>query len=191
MGERNLGEEKYMEIIRTKDYLVRNRARTVRERIKLLCGQMYRKGMLDMPFQDTAAVGAPVIAEINHGQWVAFCGCGGAESVDWDEPIFYCFHCGNRSTHGKPRPVVFPEPALRAKIEALLLDRPVDDAMGTNAIDQAFMAKPLAVGVVGDKLVALERSWKPGESIEELLEQNLLIDELVAQALAAKNGDVI
>ena len=179
-----------MKIITAKDYLVRNRARTVRERIKMLSGQMYQRGVMDVPSQDAAPTGSPVIAEVNHGQWLAMCECSGAEAVDYDEPIFYCFNCGNRSTGGRPRPVIFPEPALRYEIETLLLARPVDDRMGTNAIDRAFMAKPIAVGVVDGNLLGLERSWKNSESVDDLRQQNLLIENLTEQYQATNRGEL-
>ncbi|MBI5964944.1 MAG: hypothetical protein HY863_15805 [Chloroflexi bacterium] len=166
-----------MTIIRTKDYLVRTRSRTVRERIKTLSGQMYRHGMLETPFKDEGMIGEPVKAEINHGQWLAFCECGGAESVDYDEPIFYCFHCGNQSTNGRPRPVEFPAAEIREEIERLLLERPVDETMGTNAIDRAFNAKPLAIGLVNGEFAALHRSWKPNESANDLYIQNLTVNK--------------
>ena len=55
--------------------------------------------------------------------------------------------------------------------------RPVDETMGTNAIDKAFNAKPLAFGLVHGKFAALDRSWKPSESIEDLYDQNLSVNQ--------------
>lgn len=175
-----------MTIIRTRDYLVRTGSKTVRERIKMLSGQMYRRGVLDTPFRDEGVTGQAVLAEINHGQWLALCGCGGAESVDYDEPIFYCFHCGNRDTNGRPRPVEFPTPEMRAEIEQLLLERPVQETMGTNAVDRAFNARPLATGLVDDEFVTLHRSWKPSETVAELRKQNDVIPDLLRRFEATR-----
>ena len=66
-------------------------------------------------------IGKKVYAFVDHGRWVAQCECGGAESVDPDSPIFFCCSCGNRSTTGRPREVVFPKEMER--IETILLKR--------------------------------------------------------------------
>jgi hypothetical protein len=66
-------------------------------------------------------LGKKVYAFVDHGRWVAQCECGGAESVDLDSPIFFCCSCGNRSTTGRPREVVFPKEI--EQIEAILLKR--------------------------------------------------------------------
>lgn len=173
-------------IITAKDYLARSRARSVRQRIKMLSGQMYQRALLETPFQDTEARGTPVFAEVDHGQWLALCECSGAEAVDYEEPIFFCFHCGNRANGGHPRPVIFP--TAREEIERLLLERPVDDRMGTNEIDRAFLAKPMAFGVVGEEFVTLNRSWRVTESVEDLRAQNALIAPLLALAQATNFG---
>ncbi len=62
--------------------------------------------------------GDPVVARIDHGRWIADCECKGAEYVDPDEPIFMCLSCQNASNRGLLRPVKFPTPEIRAKIEA-------------------------------------------------------------------------
>lgn len=61
--------------------------------------------------------GAPVIARIDHGRWIADCECKGAEYVDPDEPVFLCLSCLNQGNGGHMRPVKFPSPKDRAKIE--------------------------------------------------------------------------
>lgn len=139
--------------------------------------------------------GAPVLARIELGQWIADCECGGAEFVDPDEPIFFCFSCGNRANDNVPRPVTFPPPAERQIIERLVLERPVDDLRGLNDAERAAGAKALiyaevpvadtshvtsisrhvgdeAVENVPVKLLPLTRSWNPDESIEDLVLQN-------------------
>ena len=101
-------------------------------------------------------------AYVNQGRWIATCHCGGAEAVDPDEPFFYCFVCGNRSTDGNPRLVIFPKD--KEQIEAELLKRPVIEMQGRNAVERAFQALP-AVG-------RLARNWTPDETLDDLRQQN-------------------
>jgi len=166
-------------LIKASDYNVRAGAKSVRQRIQILSGQLYRRGLLETPFRDEAPRGKAVMAEVNHGQWLAFCECRGCEAVDYEEPIFYCFNCGNRGTGGWPRPVTFPNAKDRMEIERLLLERPVDESAGANEIDRAFMAKARVTGYVGDVYVVLERTWKPSESVYELRKQNQMIKQLI------------
>jgi len=119
--------------------------------------------------------GFAVEAEIEFGQWVGRCACGEVEMVDPDEPIFFCFGCGNRSNNGYLRPVIFP--AERAMIEQLVLQRPVDDARGLDDLDRAYQAKPLLFAEVLEEdgqvvTLPLTRSWTPNESVEDLINQN-------------------
>lgn len=167
-------------IISAKDYAKREGVSSVRELVKRWSARMYQKGQLDTPFVDGPSVGKALVAKINHGQWIAHCDqCRTAMWVEPDDPFLYCYGCGNRITGGRPRPVIFPDPEVREKIEQILLERPVDDRKGTNDIDRAFTALPLAIGVVEKQLVALERSWKPEETVEMLMQQNGLIDPLM------------
>lgn len=166
-------------IINAQDYAKRDGCKSTREMIRRWSGKMYQRGMLDTPFKDGKPLGTPLMAEVNHGQWVAQCDqCNTWMPVDMDDPILFCYGCGNRHLGGSPRPVVFP--AERAEIEALLLARPVDDRRGTNPIDRAFNALPLALGVVDEQMVSLDRTYKPGEeSVEDLRKQNKLIGPLM------------
>jgi len=167
-------------IITGKDYARREGMKTVKELIQRWSAKMYQRGQLDTPFVDKPMVGKPLVAEINHGQWITHCDqCSTPMWVDPDEPMFYCFGCGNRHLQGRPRPVLFPPSDEREQIESLLLERPVDDRRGTNDIDRAFHALPLAIGLVGEVVVSLDRSWKPDETLDDLREQNTLIDPLV------------
>jgi len=172
-------------IIQAKDYAAREGARSVKERIARLSSQLVQRRLLDTPFVGGAPVGQPVTAEVNHGQWMAFCECGGAEAVDADEPLFYCFNCGNRAVKGRPRPVLFPSQQEREEIERLLLERPLEDGGGANEIDRVFLARPLA-GVVEGTPVVMHRSWTPEETVEELRRQNGMIAALEEQ----KSGEV-
>jgi len=142
---------------------------------------------------DKEPVGAPVTARIWQGQWIADCECNGASFVDPDEPVFFCFSCGNRAHGQKPRPVIFPPMIERLEIERLLLERPVDDLAGLTDMERAGMAKPLLYAEIdvddgpdvesamramasGQEIkprtrkmtVPLTRSWEPTQSIADL-----------------------
>ncbi len=139
---------------------------------------------------DKEPTGAPLYARIWKGQWIADCECGSASFVDPDEPIFFCFGCGNRANDSKPRPVIFPPEAERKEIERLLLERPVDDLAGLTDLERAGMAKAvLYVEVEVDeapesltatqnistrkslRTLPLVRSWRPGETVADLRKQ--------------------
>jgi len=129
--------------------------------------------------------GVPVKARIWQGQWIADCECNGASFVDPDEPIFFCFSCGNRANGSKPRPVTFPPEEQRLEIERLLLERPVDDLAGLTDLERAGMAKPVlfveVTAVSGQRsaesieqptrTLPLVRSWEPHETIADLRAQ--------------------
>lgn len=156
-------------IITAKDYAKRAGFKTVTEYIQNLC---LKKGRLI----DTPMEGEPtgeVVAEINWGRWIAKCpDCNGAEDVDPDEPIFYCFSCGNYKNRGKPRKVKFPSKKVREEIEAELLKRPVEIKSGANEIDRLVNAQPK----IKDKDGVLSRCWTPGETVGDLKKQNKAIN---------------
>lgn len=121
--------------------------------------------------------GAAVKARIWQGQWIAECDvCGGNEFVDPEEPVFYCFGCGNREVGSYLRPVEFP--AEWREIEGLILERPVFDKRGLSDMERAGLAKPAVVVVSGGLEYPLTRSWMPGESLDELREQNKILKDL-------------
>ena len=98
---------------------------------------------------------------ISQGRWSAACpDCGGTEYVEPEEPIFYCFSCGNFKINGKARKVVFPNPKKRKEIEKLLLERPMRFRGGSEMISRNFQARPVEKDERGRFLY---RSWKPGE----------------------------
>lgn len=165
-------------IIRARDYAKREGARSVVERIARLSAQMAARRLLDTPFAGGAPVGTPVLAEIGDGQWLARCECGGMEAVDEDEPIFYCFNCGNHKTKGRPRPVVFPSKQKMVEIERLLLERPMRESGGANEMDRMLMQLPALMGMVDGRPVVMRRSWKPDESVDELRRQNEMMPAL-------------
>jgi len=147
---------------------------------------------------DSEPTGAPVYAKILRGQWIAECECKSASFIDPDEPIFFCFFCGNRANGQKPRPVVIPPKDECKEIERLLLLRPVNDLGGLTDNERAGMAEPmlyveveeedlqmpslgemLSVMKTGElpprrkvvKTYPLPRSWDPGETIDDLHRQ--------------------
>ena len=52
--------------------------------------------------------GEPVTAWVNNNRWIARCECGGPETVDPLEPIFFCFSCLNEFDGFRLRPIEFP-----------------------------------------------------------------------------------
>lgn len=74
-----------------------------------------------IPFALADARGDAVLAFINDNRWMARCECGGLAVVDPDEPQFYCLTCFNFSNGGYPRPVAFPNAAIRQEIEDTLM----------------------------------------------------------------------
>jgi hypothetical protein len=114
------------------------------ELVRTMCR---RRGDQDPGEPPTGKLKASVKAYVNHGRWVAECGtdgCGGAMSVDVEEPLFYCWVCGNQWANGAWARVEFP--ARREEIERLLLLRPA--ANGMEAVNRNW--------VVGEPLANLE-----------------------------------
>jgi len=138
------------------DYARRDKCNSVIERIRKLA----KKGKIKfVEAEDSKA--KPVHAEINAGRWIAQCpDCAGAEAVSAEEPIFFCFSCGNERIGGKLRRVQFPEHFK--EIEAELLKRPVRLMAGRDEIAKMLDAIP----------ERLPRAWTPDETIEDLQEQN-------------------
>jgi hypothetical protein len=159
-------------IITAKHYAQREGAASVFERIQKIARTLSQRGGTIIQIASADPQGFAVLAEIEFGQWIARCECGGAEMVDPDEPIFFCFGCGNRTNRRYLRPVHFPEAAERAEIERLVLERPVDDARGLDDLDRAYQSKTLLYVDAGTAILPLSRSWKPGESLDELKRQN-------------------
>jgi hypothetical protein len=146
---------------------------SAKQYIKNMQQQIHRRGVaVTIKDLDAEPTGSPVAARIWQGQWIAECECKSASFVDPDEPLFFCFGCGNRMNAGKPRPVLFPPEAERLAIERLLLERPVDDLAGLTDNERAGLARPLVY--VADAHGAprpLTRSWEPGESADDLFQQ--------------------
>lgn len=165
-------------IITSKDYSVDEGADgTHRGRILKRQQDKHRKGItvqvkgLDNPR------GRAVLAEINQGAWIAQCECGGAEFVDPDDAIFFCWSCANRENGFFVRPVTFP--ANVKEIEDAILEREVKDIRGLTEKDRAYLATPLISFVDEDGTERhATRSWIPGETVEDLKRQNDFIKDL-------------
>lgn len=148
-------------MITGKDIAKRDGTETYQDWIKQLSSRM--RMQLDTPFTGIMRNKFTVQARVDFGRWIADCpDCGGAEIVEPDEPLFYCFSCGNKSINGDARRVIFPKNMI--ELEGILSIRPVDDRKGKNKIEAALMAKPLVPG--------LSRSWNPDETAEDLKKQN-------------------
>jgi len=189
--------------IKSVDYIItaKHYGGSARDYIRKMQRDIHRRGVpVTIKDLDAEPTGTPVVARIWQGQWIADCECNGACFVDPEEPIFFCFTCGNRANGQKPRPVLFPPEAERKEIERLLLERPVNDLGGLTDLERAGLAKPIlfvqvmeerqvafpssSLGDIGDVIsdqqsasppsaqtLPLTRSWEPGESIEDLRKQ--------------------
>ena len=99
-----------------KDLARRDRCGSFEEWIRKFAGtRMVRVGALNKKF--------PVKARVDHNRWIADCECGGAEYVDPDEPIFFCFSCDNMAFNNMLRPVIFPGKRAMARIEKNLSEK--------------------------------------------------------------------
>ena len=110
---------------------------------RFLAGHLLRHGLSPAALQETPQ--GQVLAEVNHGRWVANCSnpdCGGALVVTVADPIFLCTESGNETNGGKPFNVVFPPDRM--------------------AIERELMKRPLLARK------AKARNWKPGETVADL-----------------------
>lgn len=121
-------------IITASDLVKREGFSSIRERIT------ERAKAAGFSFRGEKTAGIAVKARINQGRWIADCECGGAEYVDTADPIFFCLSCGNRATHGRARPVEFPQ--NMEEIEADMLSRKVIISAGRDEIERQLLAKP-------------------------------------------------
>lgn len=154
-------------IYTAKDYAkMRDGVETVVERLKVYQAKFKRKGFnITIKGIDKKPSGKQVKARIWQGHWIADCECGGAEFVDPQEPIFFCFSCGNSQNANRLRPVKFP--INRQEIEAKILERPVNTTRGLDELQRAEAAQPMLY-FDGKPLT---RSWLPGETIAILEKQ--------------------
>ena len=103
------------------------------------------------PLDDVAEGASPLVAEVNHGTWIAPCSCGAPGLpapgcvVFLDAPLAWCVRCSNAETSGRWRPVLLPPDDERVAIEAVLACRPQ----------------------------AGDRNWEPTETVADLVAQNV------------------
>lgn len=154
-------------VVTALDYARRKGYKDLRSYIQGECDERTRSGKMDSAFDVKTICGKKVFAELNHGQWIARCECGGAEAVDPSDPIFFCFSCGNFRNKGKLRPVVFPNNLK--DIEKEVMKRPIEIKAGIHEIERLTLAKP--VKHVNGKGF-LSRTWLPSESVEDIIAQN-------------------
>ncbi len=167
--------------VKSIDYIItaRHYGGSAKEYIRQQQTKIHRERGIAIPIKDLdlEPTGAPVNARIWQGQWIADCECRSASFVDPEEPIFFCFGCGNRSNGQKPRPVIFPPEEERKEIERLILERPVDDVAGLTDLERAGMARPILFKQMetpeGDiiQTLPLTRSWDPTETADDLRAQ--------------------
>ena len=156
-------------IITALDYAKINNCKTVKGYLEKTCQKMGKR--LDTPINGKPT-GKPVYAELNFGRWIARCqNCKGAEDVEPNEPIFYCFSCGNYVNSGKPRRVIFPKD--REEIEKEIMKRPIKSRGGANYLERQVNAIPKVRTEEG----LLSRSWMPGETLDEIKRQNLPLEK--------------
>lgn len=132
--------------IKSVDYIItaKHYGGSAREYIRKMQRAIHRRGVpVNVRNLEAEPTGIPVLARIWQGQWIADCECNGACFVDPEEPVFFCFTCGNRANDQQPRPVIFPPEEERKEIERLLLERPVNDLGGLTDLERAGLAKPV------------------------------------------------
>jgi hypothetical protein len=106
-------------------------------------------GMLDRTAPADGVAAKPrAVARVSGSCWIADCpsGDGGAEFVNFDEPLFFCCRCRNAAWDHKPLQIKVPTVQKRAAIEAVLLNRDDPDT----------------------------RNWVPGEDVADLKVENLI-----------------
>ena len=173
-------------IITAKDYCTREGAANVKERIQKMQKKIMKSKGIAIRIQFDKLSPLPVHARIELGQWCADCECGGVEFVDADEPIFFCFGCGNHRVAGALRPVVFPPIEARNEIERLVLERPVDERRGLDDTERAHMATAVIyIDTPEGRSMPLTRTWNAGEPISSLVAEN----EAVTKWREASKGE--
>lgn len=103
------------------------------------------------PLERRALHAEPLPARINHGQWIVSCDCRSrglpapGMAVWLTVPWAWCVRCRNRPCGGAWRPVCVPPESERVGIEAVLTAR----------------------------AESADRNWQPGETIDDLVRQNV------------------
>lgn len=172
-------------IITARDYCTRDKVGSVKERIAKIRRDVMRKKGITLNIQFDKISSRAVYGRIELGQWCADCDCGGTEFVDHQEPIFFCFSCGNSVDAGQLRPVIFPPVEERLEIERLVLERPVEERRGLDDMERAHMCTPIIFLDAEDgRVLPLTRTWNAGEPIENLVKENEAVDKWRRAVLA-------
>ena len=108
------------------------------------------------------AIGPPVAAWVDNNRWIVRCECGGQETIDPEDPRFYCWSCFNFLTDGRTRKVKCPH---WKTLESIFLARPFPLNRCT-----AYMQDPETL------------KWKVLEGVRELEDEN------VAHGLPKRGG---
>lgn len=164
-------------IINASDYAARDKVGSVRERIAKIRRNIAKSKGITLNIQFDKISSRPVYARIELGQWCANCECGGTEFVYHEEPIFFCFSCGNATDAGQLRPVIFPDVQDRIEIERLVLERPVEERRGLDDLERAHMAVPIIFIETANGVLPLTRTWNAGEPIENLVKENEAVEK--------------
>lgn len=105
------------------------------------------------PLDHVVLTARPLVARVNHGHWIASCDCGAPADkiptpggvVFFDRPLVWCVRCQNGGTGRGWRPVTVPSPEWRAAVENVLGYRPD----------------------------VTTRNWEPGETVAQLVAENV------------------
>lgn len=149
-------------LITARDVARRDGHATVTDLLLALMERSIERGYFRICWDGEHVGGAPAMALVDFGRWLARCECGQHNYVDPNDPVMFCARCGNGNS-GLARPVIFP--VNREEIEKLLLARPViENPAAKNVVEKALLAKP--------KISVLTRNWFPGQSLVDLFEMN-------------------
>lgn len=116
----------------------------------------------------------PLNAIVRDGRWLVECDCGEFYYVHWADPLGFCPTCGNVTSDGRVRPIIFPTD--RAAIEAALLERQMEGDPGT--IRKLGSQAPLFSRLAHPKF--MPRHWD-GETADELRAQHKKVKEITAE----------
>jgi len=122
------------------------------------------------------AGGEPVFAYVHLGVWIADCECGGKEAVTPDDPIFFCFSCGNLMTQKAARKVIFPP--NKDEIERALMERPNKHLSENIRIQRHLYNTEIRMAFQKGQPPPLTRTWHRGETKKQLRDQHKLADKI-------------
>lgn len=105
-----------------------NHGTTFEEHARTFVAAFAKRLGVQVPGREQIAAGEPLPARIDAGRWIVECpDCHDAQYTWPDDPavLFMCVTCFNGRAGGLWRRVAFPPAALRERVEAVLLKRPV------------------------------------------------------------------